>query len=167
MIMGSARRNARYRSVLSSARNAGLRILSRGLAVTFLILSSGTSLAPAGQQSNNPFQQPKSPSNPFGQRPEAPFGGPEEQDPVFAARQVRALNVERQKALVSDTDKLVKLARELNAAIADGKNPDLTPPQLRKIADIEKLAHEVKQKMTLTISNTPPRRDVTPDIMIR
>ena len=165
--MGSVRGNAQYRSGLSIAGKAAVRALSRGLAVTLLILSSGTSLAPAGQQSNSPFQQPKSPSNPFGQRPEGPFGGLEEPDPVFAARQLRALNVERQKALVSDTDKLVKLARELNAEILDGKNQDLTPPQLRKIADIEKLAREVKQKMTLTISNTPPSHDVTPDIMVR
>lgn len=166
MMMGSVLCNAQVRSG-SRLGNPGLGSLSRGLAVALLSLSSGTSVAPAGQQSNNPFQQPKSPSNPFGQRPDSPFGGIEQQDPIFAARQLRALNAERQKALVSDTDKLVKLARELNAEIAEGKNPDLTPPQIRKIANIEKLAHEVKQKMTLTISNPPPSHDVTPDIMVR
>jgi hypothetical protein len=38
-------------------------------------------------------------------------------DPTMMERRIRALNNERQKDMVSDTDKLLKLAQELN----DGK----------------------------------------------
>jgi hypothetical protein len=70
-------------------------------------------------------------------------------DPVAGERRLRALNAERQKSLVSDTNKLLKLTQELEAEIS-GDNPgSLNPDQLHKIAEIEKLARSVKQKMSL------------------
>jgi len=68
---------------------------------------------------------------------------------------LRALNADRQKSLVSDTNKLLRLVNELNAEIA-GKQPEaLSPDQLRKIAEIEKLAHSVKDKMITSVRGTP------------
>jgi hypothetical protein len=68
---------------------------------------------------------------------------------------LRALNADRQKALVSDANKLLRLVNELNTEIA-GKQPDaLTPDQLRKMAEIEKLAHSVKDKMTTSVRGLP------------
>ena len=49
--------------------------------------------------------------------------------------------------MVSDTNKLLKLARELNDEVAAKNAAALTPDQLHKIAEIEKLAHSVKEKM--------------------
>ena len=70
-------------------------------------------------------------------------------------RLLRALNADRQKSLVSDTNKLLRLANELNAEIA-GSNPEtLTPSQLHKMAEIEKLAHNVKDKMSTSVRGTP------------
>lgn len=64
---------------------------------------------------------------------------------------LRAINRERQKALVSDTNKLLKLANELDSEVK-GANPEsLSPIQLRKLAEIEKLAHSVKDKMSYSV----------------
>jgi hypothetical protein len=72
-------------------------------------------------------------------------------DPVMAARRMKMLNNERHRALISDCDKLLKLATELNDEIARSNSGALTPEQLRKVAEIEKLAHGVREKMTMTI----------------
>ncbi len=59
-----------------------------------------------------------------------------------------ALNIERQKRMVADTNKLLKMARELNDEVAASNAGTLTPEQLHKIAEIEKLARSVKEGMT-------------------
>lgn len=76
-------------------------------------------------------------------------GGPESE------KRLRALNAERQKALVADTGKLLKLAAELDAEVGQS-NPDaLTAEQLHKVAEIEKLARSVREKMSLSVRSTP------------
>ena len=84
------------------------------------------------------------------------FDHPGYEDEARHERQLQALNADRQKALVSDTLKLLKLANELNADVKSG-NPDmLTVDQLRKLEQIEKLAHSVKEKMSTSVRGTPP-----------
>ncbi|HVZ82191.1 MAG TPA: hypothetical protein VG893_00855 [Terracidiphilus sp.] len=95
--------------------------------------------APAGQLS---------PPAPFNQHARNPLDEPDTGDPIMRERQVRALNAARQKSLVADTDKLLRLARELNTEIATSSESALTPIQARKLAEIEKLAHSVKDKMS-------------------
>jgi hypothetical protein len=95
------------------------------------------------------FQQP------IGQ----PVGGDRDdipQGPSFQDEKLlRTLNANRQKSLVSDANKLLRLATELNAEIAR-TNPDaLTPDQLRKMAEIEKLARNVREKMSTSVRTTP------------
>lgn len=90
------------------------------------------------------------------QRPQGLFDNPTDIDPITAARRLKALNVERQKTMVSDAGKLVQLARELNAEINQEQPSSLTPVQLRKIADIEKLARSVKQKMSFSVVDEAP-----------
>lgn len=68
-------------------------------------------------------------------------------DPIMMERRMNALNLARQKAMISDADKLLKLAKEVNDEIAAKDVTSLTDDQLRKIAEIEKLAHSVKEKM--------------------
>lgn len=67
---------------------------------------------------------------------------------------VQALNRQRQKNIVSDTDKLLKLAGELEMEVKSADEDNLTPQQLRKIAEIEKLAHSVKDKMSYSMKGT-------------
>jgi hypothetical protein len=85
---------------------------------------------------------------------------PDDVDPAMAERRIRALNNERQKQIVADTDKLLKLARELNEEVAKANTGTLTMDELHKIADIEKLAHNVRQRMTESVgepqTNMPP-----------
>jgi len=80
-----------------------------------------------------------------------------EYDPTMIERRIRGLNNERQKEMVSDTNKLFKLAQELNDEIAAKNAGTLTFDQLHKIAQIEKLARSVKEKMADGVGQpTPP-----------
>jgi hypothetical protein len=68
---------------------------------------------------------------------------------------MRALNADRQKSMVSDADKLLKLARQLDTEIASNPTEDLTPEELRKVTEIEKLARSVKAKMAQSFGGGP------------
>jgi hypothetical protein len=68
---------------------------------------------------------------------------------------LRALNADRQKSLVADTNKLMRLVKELNDDIARSRPEQLNDEQLRKLAEIEKLAHSVKEKMSMSVRGTP------------
>jgi hypothetical protein len=68
------------------------------------------------------------------------------------------MNADRQKSMVSDADKLVKLARQLDAEIASNPTDELTTEELRKVAEIEKLAHNVKSKMAQSFGLGPQVR---------
>lgn len=58
------------------------------------------------------------------------------------------LNEQRQRSLVANTNKLLKLAKELNAEVNGGQAGELTKAQLRKVSEIEKLARKVKSEMS-------------------
>ena len=81
-----------------------------------------------------------------------------EPNPTLGEQRVRSLNVERHKSMVSDTEKLLKLARQLDAEIASNSSDELTPEELRKVAEIEKLAHNVKAKMAQSFGDGPEFR---------
>jgi hypothetical protein len=109
---------------------------------------------PGGAQNSSsipqgPFQQP------IGQRVGGSLEDVGDGDPVEQEKRLRALNAERQKFMVSDTGKLLKLASELNAEISRANPDSLTPAQLRKVAEIEKLAHSVKEKMSTSVRGMP------------
>ena len=105
---------------------------------------------PAGAQTHS--SSPSLPTLPSG----APVGSREDydipsRDRLEEERRLRALNIERQKRVVSDANKLLKLTTELNAEIARANSGSLTPAQLRKLAQIEKLAHGVSEKMSAPV----------------
>lgn len=76
-------------------------------------------------------------------------------DPNADPKRIRVLNAERQKELVSDTQKLLQLARELNAEVSDANAASMTDAQLRKAAEIAKLARSVKEKMSFSVGGYP------------
>lgn len=80
--------------------------------------------------------------------PVGPTTGP------FQGRRIRELNVERQKEMISDTEKLLKLTAELNAEVAQNHSATFTPDQLRTLTKIEKLAKSVKEKMSNPVQGT-------------
>jgi hypothetical protein len=76
-------------------------------------------------------------------------------DPTMAERRMRALNIERQKQMVSDAAKLLKLAQELNSEVAASNSGAFTPDQLRRVGEIEKLARSVRERMSAAVGETP------------
>lgn len=62
-----------------------------------------------------------------------------------------AANALRQKQVAEDTTKLLKLANDLKSDVDKAGANTLSLSALRKADAIEKLAHNIKQKMTVTI----------------
>jgi hypothetical protein len=63
----------------------------------------------------------------------------------MAYEQAQARSKQRQKRLVSDTDKLIRMVKDLQI---DMRNEDMSPSDLtRRAAEIEKLAHSVQNSM--------------------
>lgn len=83
-----------------------------------------------------------------------PVTGPVHTTSVFQQRRIQQLNAERQKEIVSDTDKLVRLIADLNTDVANNHSTSLNPDQLRMLAKIEKLAKSVKDKMVNPVQGT-------------
>lgn len=83
-------------------------------------------------------------------------------DAAMTERRVKLLNNERHKAIITDSDKLFKLATELNNEIAHSNSGSLTPDELRKVAEIEKLAHNIRDKMTMTVITPSPPQNFLP-----
>ena len=59
----------------------------------------------------------------------------------------RERNVQRQKQIVADTDRLLNLARELDNAVSHSTKNTLSIDVVKKADEIEKLAKTIKQKM--------------------
>lgn len=62
-------------------------------------------------------------------------------------QQARMRNNDRQRQLVDDTAKLLSLANELKVDVDKSSKDTLSLDVIRKADEIEKLAHEVKEKM--------------------
>lgn len=77
---------------------------------------------------------------------------------------MRALNAERQRSLVADANKLLKLAQELDAEVKSTSGDSLNSAELTKVAEIEKLAHKVKEKMSTSVRGTT---DVQPLLFLQ
>jgi type VI protein secretion system component VasF len=85
------------------------------------------------------LQQPP----PFGEPPNA-------NDPLQHQRLEKlekARNSDRQKELVADTDKLLSLAKELKEEVSKSNKDTLSVDVVKKAAEIEKLAKNVKDRM--------------------
>jgi hypothetical protein len=153
LTIGASRQmRARRILLISRARNRGVNSSGRLRWLLLATLWAAVCIAPEGQQSNQSNQDPFAK-----QRHQAAYGDGifDDNNNAFVERQLKALNAERQKALVSDTEKLLKLAQELNTEIATSNPQKLNSGQMHKIADIEKLAHNVKQKMSESMVSGP------------
>jgi hypothetical protein len=96
--------------------------------------------------------------------PRPGYGEGPDLDPLSEAKRMKALNTDRHRSMVSDTEKLVKLARQLDAEIASNPTDELTARELQKVAAIEKLAHNVKTKMAQSFGGGPELRSPLIDI---
>jgi hypothetical protein len=71
-------------------------------------------------------------------------------DPLAAMREAnraRSIANERQKKIVDDTARLLQLATELKTDVDKSTKDELSLDVIRKADEIEKLAHDVKQRM--------------------
>lgn len=93
--------------------------------------------SPKGQQM--PQQQPSLP-------PISP-DGPFPEDGKLQHDQAKLRNIDRQKQIVADTQKLVELANELQADVQKSNKDTLSLDVIRKADEIEKLAKSVREKM--------------------
>jgi hypothetical protein len=97
------------------------------------------------------------------QNPDKPLLMPEANRPPDANERMRmqerkrtqqsydALNAERKKLIADDSEKLVTLAMALKAEADNTPGGEVSPNMLRKSMEIERLAHDVKEKMKLTV----------------
>ena len=136
------------------------RALFAGLGLALLLalacLPAGRSQAPPGSNGGQGSMRPYYPGRP-GTDPSDGY------DPIMMERRLNALNLARQKEMISDTNKLLKLAKELNDEVTAKSAASLTEDQLHKIAEIEKLAHNVKEKMADGVGQ--PAQPVMPPLM--
>ena len=73
-----------------------------------------------------------------------------EPDPMkdrMEAQASRNRNTERYKRMVSDTEKLLALSTELKADVDKTTKNEMSVDVIKKAAEIEKLAHDVKERM--------------------
>jgi xanthosine utilization system XapX-like protein len=123
---------------------AGLVLLCVGLAVTAwsrMLTQEGIP-----QQSNTPRGVTGTiPGSVPGAMPGAEEPNPDIEQ--MERRQAVARNVDRQKQLVKDTDKLFALATELKDEVAKTNKDTLSVDVIKKADEIEKLARSVREKM--------------------
>jgi hypothetical protein len=67
--------------------------------------------------------------------------------PGRVERQVKMQNVDRQKRLVADAEKLLSLATDLKQQVDKSTKDTLSVDVIKKADEIEKLAHSVKERM--------------------
>ena len=106
---------------------------------------TGCSTPPCIPSSGRPgttANRPQQPSMPSLTDPDnTPLDRQLEQD------QARMRNLERQRQLVSDTQKLLALANQLKVDVDKSSKDTLSVDVIKKADEIEKLAHQVKEKM--------------------
>ncbi|MDQ1452453.1 MAG: hypothetical protein QOK38_2319 [Acidobacteriaceae bacterium] len=114
-----------------------------------IVLPIAGSMAGSQTTDTGQMQQPPTiPAPPFGT---PPFGEtPNPNDPLEHRRlekMEKARNVDRQKQLERDTDKLLALAKELKEEVGKSNADTLSVDVVKKAAEIEKLAKSVKDRM--------------------
>ena len=145
--------NTERRSVLilSASRHACAAALACGLILAFPILGSGQSRNNNNGQSTNPGQLTRRVPPPSSQDIDPLQMETTTGTPVFYEKRMKMLNAAQHQAMDADTDRLLKLVADLNNQINSSNSNALTAEQLRMVADIEKLAHSVRDKMRMSV----------------
>jgi hypothetical protein len=120
-----------------------------GVGVALLVAGSWVAVSWAGLHTISAAQvqqqqMPAIPSPPgFGEPPNPADAMQRQQQ----QRMEKARNVDRQKQLEQDTDKLLALAKELKEEVGKSNADTLSVDVVKKAAQIEKLAKSVKDRM--------------------
>jgi hypothetical protein len=78
----------------------------------------------------------------------------EMRDQQTKSQNFEAANVERRKQIADDSARLLKLATDLKSEVDKTTKDTLSLNVIRKADEIEKLAHNVKEKMKLTVGQS-------------
>ena len=122
-------------------------VLSRAaklLPVSMFLLSLWPVTAGAGQ-----VGPPSPPPSGMG-RAQPPGAGVNEPGPFAGSMNAKVEHLreeERRKRMLADTARLVALSTELKAEVEKTSKDELSIEVVRKAAEIEKLAHDVKERM--------------------
>ena len=122
-----------------------LRVVMVGLVLMTLssVKLSGGQVIPQQPSMQPPGgrQMPGMPGHDNSADPNDPLG------PHREEQQAKLRNMDRQKRLVADTDKLLSLATDLKAQVDKSTKDTLSVDVIKKADEIEKLAHSVKERM--------------------
>jgi hypothetical protein len=140
----------------SPHQSAHIQLSRRVAEAARVVLCLALLMTIRGRSQNAPGPSPHNPAQPIGLPPGSGLDDSPTGDSVEEVRRLRALNADRQKSMVADANKLLSLVNELNAEIARDNPDTLDPEQLHKVAEIEKLAHSVKDKMSISVRGTAP-----------
>lgn len=135
----------RIASLIKMPRGFAVR-LGFGVALLLAIQVLGQSQYPQFPSTNNGRNGQNFPDSngPFGHESNSPD-----------KKRMQMLNAERQRGLISDTEKLVKMARELNDEMAENGSEAMTTEQVHKVEVIGKLAKSIKEKMSFSVGGYP------------
>ncbi len=119
-------------------------------AVVVLMLGAGPRTSPVAAQQQQPGGIPPL-SQPTGV-PHVPGMGTADSapDPMREsahAAMLRQANEQRHKRMLDDANKMVQLSNELKADVEKTQKDELSVEVLKKAAEVEKLAHDVQQRM--------------------
>lgn len=124
------------------------RWTSSGVAA-IVLLGVGLRAAPERLgQTSGPLQQ-QQPQQPGFPSVPSPLGHGNEDDgnkERMDADRARMMRNDRHKRLAEDTDRLVQLSNELKAEVDKAGKDDLSLTVIRKATEIEKLAHDVRER---------------------
>ena len=70
---------------------------------------------------------------------------------MLRQKRLHQMREAQRKTVVSYAEKLLTLVTKLNAEISSTNPVALTPDQLRKVAEVEKLARNVRDMMTISM----------------
>ena len=136
--------NTRMKVPMRSARRRGWA-LGLGVLLLFALRCSAQMPAPSSNGPQSPRRIPPTREMDQTQMDTVVAG------PAFNEKRLQMMNAAQHQSMVADTERLVKLVADLNAQINSSNQNSLTPEQLRMVAEIEKLAHNVKDKMRMAV----------------
>jgi hypothetical protein len=116
--------------------------------MALMLFVAGSGLVPTrGSAQQQPGQIPG--AAPQGPRTNFPTSN-DTPDPLRdkqESNRAKALNDDRHKRMVADSDKLLQLATELKTEVDKSTKDEMSLTVIKKAAELEKLAHDVKERM--------------------
>ena len=121
---------------------------SAGVAV-MLMLGAGMRTVPAAAQQQTPGVLPplSAPTTPTAPGLGSTEPGPDPLRESMHEQLIRQANEQRHKRMLDDANKMVQLSNELKADVEKTQKDELSMEVLKKAAEVEKLAHDVQQRM--------------------